>query len=256
MAAKIAEAQELGLEEYTKKWMEGKEANDTEAPSTADIADTAVPVPASAHEVPAVVTMPAQSSSATGSADGAAPPPSAPSTADIPAPVSSVTPEGANKDITQQFAPGSETANPKQITVKDQFLAADLIVPAITLKKTKQALSSAEAERTAEFLGVLGESSITSYRVEKKGVQRMVLADYGKYSEMFWAKASSHLQDAKIAALILPSNSDICLESVSCRTVSSAVVFCFCTNLVSRQVVGCFFGECDLNKRMGRLRCS
>ena len=149
--------------------MEGKEANDTEAPSTADIADTAVPVPASAHEVPAVVTMPAQSSSATGSADGAAPPPSAPSTADIPAPVSSVTPEGANKDITQQFAPGSETANPKQITVKDQFLAADLIVPAITLKKTKQALSSAEAERTARILGVLGESSITSYRVEKKG---------------------------------------------------------------------------------------
>ena len=173
-------------------------------------ASTIVPYEASA------ITTAASSSSAGPGPSASAPSSSSASASAAPSGPDAGPDEGGGQDLTSNFL---EVENPAGDpddgpSFKDQFLEADLVVPGVMLKKMKQAME--ERGEGTSFFAVVGEGECKSYRVQKPSVQKMVMADMKKHESQFWTKAANHLQALKVAALMVPSNSELTLEQVTC----------------------------------------
>ena len=97
---------------------------------------------------------------------------------------------------------------------KDLYLQADLIFPGIALKKMKQAMTANDAT-PENYIAILGEHTLNMHRTAKRGVQKMVLADYVKYKDTFWTRVSQHLGSNNISVLIVAASFPVTFEEVA-----------------------------------------
>lgn len=238
LLAKKAETQAKGIEAATQEskewWMNhaeeekknkqiaAKEQSKTKAKaakqktSAADAAAT----PSSSAPTQAAPSEGPQPLAASGSS---APAPSAPSSSAPSAPSTSAEQSAAaniasDQDLTGNFAPAACTGKPDSgpPPIKDAFIAADYILPAITLKKVKQAHQQAQdRNQDTKFLAVLSLATQKAYRVERQTASKMVLADMNKYAGTYWERVSAHFGSSTVAMAIIPSDYDIDWSSVT-----------------------------------------
>eukprot|EP00435_Cladocopium_sp_Y103_P030932 s2487_g7.t1 len=115
----------------------------------------------------------------------------------------------AEPDVTNLFGPDARDGaqEPEGAKAKDLFSQADLIVPAIALKKMKQAMQ-AGAEESLHYVALLGGQSVSAYRLERQGVAKMILANLAKYANTFWARAGEHLRGLSAVLLMVAMEAD------------------------------------------------
>ena len=139
-----------------------------------------------------------------------------------------------DKDVTHKLGPrvGPGGDPNQQEKAKDLYMKADIVIPAIALKKAKQAMSQTPAE-APHYVGILGKSECTCYRVKKPYVEKMILGNLEKYGDQFWSKASSHLKKTSIGVVVLPFNTSFNLQDATCLTIYSL-------NSFSATCCGCY----------------
>ena len=140
-------------------------------------------------------------------AASSAPPVSSSSTSEkslLPAPSN---PVASGEDLTQFYAPESQAAPESKVDLKELFLAADLVVPGIALKKFKQALSA--AANAPDYFGVMGLSTVKMYRKERPSVEKLAMADMSQHRDWFWAQAGKHLGGLEAGVLLVPTGSNM-----------------------------------------------
>ena len=125
--------------------------------------------------------------------------------------------EDGSRDITQMFMPHQsvQKKDPSSCN-KTRFLASDLIVPGISLKKMKVAMESSPENRT--LMAWLGQGHVTMYKKEKVCLHGMTILDASLHVGDALGKACKHLEKAPLIALMLPSNSSLDVGDVACFT--------------------------------------
>lgn len=121
----------------------------------------------------------------------------------------------SDQDMLSLFAPADYHLVPTERAQKDEYMASELVVPAIALKKMKQAMIAGGPELAQHFIGIMAERTVLFNRQEKPGVQKLITADMQKFHGIFWEKAFSHFGDLKIALIILPAPSPMSLHSAT-----------------------------------------
>ena len=111
--------------------------------------------------------------------------------------------------LTHHFVPLADTAEqPGQQQQKDLFLAADLVIPGIALKKMKQALTAAN-EASKHFFGVMAPATGKMYRKEKPSAQKLVVANMQLHGQVFWQRVVKHFAGNELSVFLVPSNSEM-----------------------------------------------
>ena len=100
-------------------------------------------------------------------------------------------------------------------TQKAAYLASDLIVSGVALKKFKQAFEEMQ-HQSHSFFGLLGLGSITMHRVTKACTEKMIFGNMRSHGDIFWEKACQHLDPLKVSAFVVPENSDLVLPEARC----------------------------------------
>ncbi|CAK9114494.1 Uncharacterized protein (Fragment) [Durusdinium trenchii] len=104
--------------------------------------------------------------------------------------------------LTHHFVPLADTAEqPGQQQQKDLFLAADLVIPGIALKKMKQALTAAN-EASKHFFGVMAPATGKMYRKEKPSVQKLVIANMQLHGQVFWQRVVKHFAGNELSVFL------------------------------------------------------
>lgn len=87
-------------------------------------------------------------------------------------------------DVTSHFGPRGrhQTEDPPEPSAKELFNSADLVIPAVAIKKFRQAAGEAN-EKAAFYAAVLGGDMIEAYRTKKQGVKKMIMAVLGCFLE-------------------------------------------------------------------------
>ncbi|CAK9114700.1 unnamed protein product [Durusdinium trenchii] len=85
---------------------------------------------------------------------------------------------------------------------KVRFLDAKLIIPAISLKKMKQALNGNNGN-AARYVAALGIEDVRMYKIYRPRLSAMCMGDFLTDVDGFWQHASRQLQDKKAGALYL-----------------------------------------------------
>ena len=128
--------------------------------------------------------------------------------------------------MTYKLAPGVKPHDaPEPPANKDRYIAAKTVIPAIALKKAKQAMNQKPAD-AATMVGILGAAECTCYRVTKPYAEKMILGSLEKYAGQFWRKVSDHLKKTPIGVIVLPTNSPYSIEEATCLN-SRAVLYVF-----------------------------
>lgn len=125
-------------------------------------------------------------------------------------------PEQQGMDITQQFLQEHTTGEEEGRSTKDKFLAGDLLVPGIALKKFKICLDSSGQQSVGFKFALLGAQQITKYRATRKILEGMVLGDTTKMNPELWTKAATHLETRGLTAILVADASAVVLEDVPC----------------------------------------
>lgn len=114
-------------------------------------------------------------------------------------------------DITNQIFPIDDAEEQdKEVSNKEKFLRADLLVPGISLKKFKLALDEEDAV-PPNMLSLLCVGEICRYKVKKPMLQRMVIGDPSRISS-FWEQAARHLDNNPLAAIFLTSDTQLSIS--------------------------------------------
>ena len=98
---------------------------------------------------------------------------------------------------------------------KVRFLDAKLIIPAISLKKMKQALNGNNGN-AARYVAALGIEDVRMYKIYRPRLSAMCMGDFLTDVDGFWQHASRQLQDKKAGALYLFDQFEGNLASAPC----------------------------------------
>lgn len=129
------------------------------------------------------------------------------------------TSEDDYKDMTGMFNPigDDDVEDELDQSNKEKFVAADLLVPGIAMKKFKLSLHDEMGEgndiQPESFIGILSVGDISKYKHTRPILKRMAMGDCMK--ERFWASVGSHLHGHPIAAIVKTRSSMIQLKDVS-----------------------------------------
>ena len=123
-------------------------------------------------------------------------------------------PEQQGMDITQQFLQEHATEEETGRSTKDKFLAGELLVPGIALKKFKLCLESTGLQSVGFKFALLGAQQITKYKATRKILEGMVLGDTTQMAPELWTKAATHLETRGLTALFVADASAVVLEDV------------------------------------------
>lgn len=170
-----------------------KEIVDAAAPVSTAIVAAATPVDGSNPEPSA------SSSSASGSGGGEQ--------------VANTTEAGESKDLTQNFLPVNDIDIKETTCTKDLFLATDLVCPGIAVKKAKLAFDSA-GPNVRDWLVIAGEGTIKMHKKDKRCLESMFMGNAVEGGCDFWTALGKHLNNRKVAAVMVASTSTISLEQV------------------------------------------
>lgn len=123
--------------------------------------------------------------------------------------------EDGSRDITQLFLPRpSVQKKASSACNKTRFLASDLIVPGISLKKMKVAMESSPESRT--LMAWLGQGHVTMYKTERVCLHGMTILDASLHVGDALGKACKNLEKTPLIALMLPANSSLDVGDVAC----------------------------------------
>lgn len=134
------------------------------------------------------------------------------------APASEAAPDasapGDVKDATQVFAPSSKWQTQPEKSQKDHFQDAELVLPAIALKKMKMAMTQ-DAEKSHHFIAAFGRHTVKKYKLSRAGVKTMILANLDRHQQSFWQTVQKELSDSGIAAFCMPDDASYDLKSAA-----------------------------------------
>ena len=117
-------------------------------------------------------------------------------------------------DIAHLFLLDESTKPVDEASTKDKFLAAEIVVPGVVMKKFKMALDSAGASAEIHF-AMLGSKVITKYKAARTVLEGMVLADLSKMTEEKWVQTAAHLESRGLTAILTSEGSAVCPTDVS-----------------------------------------
>ena len=131
-----------------------------------------------------------------------------------------------SKNCTYLFTQIADIPEPQKIeTAREIFVSSNLVLPAIALKKAKQAFDS-YGDATPNFLGVMGAAKIKMYKIIRPGVEKLVMGDYGKDKDLFWKEVRKHLGSCPVQVILLTNNSSFTVSQVArlrcCRGLSGS----------------------------------
>ena len=132
------------------------------------------------------------------------------------------TDEDGAGDLAPGFVPLADTGEPsKTLTQKQLFMASDIVIPGIAIKKFKEAITETDADSTT-WVGVMGEASTTMYKKTKRSVEAVFMGTPSNQAESFFKKLQEHLAGRKIAAVMLASNA--CMGAVEAALLAKCYV--------------------------------
>ncbi len=192
------------IQRYKESHPAEKPAVSTEAPpgATVEAAVTQEMVPI--KKEPVAAEAPSEGtelvSAGTGSAPGPGVPPADPPT------IAQENQEVVPLDVTNLYAPtAGQEPGEQDISAKDRFSRAELIVPGIALKKFKQCLED-EEQSVAPFVAILGVSQLKRYKIQRPMLQNMLMGNTESHATI-WEHVSKHMKDLSVGAIFTAFNS-------------------------------------------------
>lgn len=123
--------------------------------------------------------------------------------------------EAAGKDISSSFIPleEEETGQATELSTKERFLRADLLVPGIALKKFKMSLDSCSGP-TNHLIALLSSGDIERYKSTRPMLQCMIMGDLSQHAD-FWEEFSRHFKNKPVTAVVFPSSGEMTLPQAA-----------------------------------------
>ena len=93
-------------------------------------------------------------------------------------------------------------AEEEEVSLKELFLAADIIVPTLALKKFSQILKDKRAD-AGVFMGVLAADMVKRHRAQRRRLCSLAVGDALTSSDSFWQSAQGHCQGRQIGGVFI-----------------------------------------------------
>lgn len=123
--------------------------------------------------------------------------------------------EAAGQDISSSFIPlaEEETGQTTELSAKERFLNAGLLVPGIALKKFKMILDSCSGP-TNHFIALLSSGDLVRYKSTRPVLQCMIMGDLSQHTD-FWDQFARHFKKQSVTAVLFPSTGEMTLPQAA-----------------------------------------
>ena len=123
--------------------------------------------------------------------------------------------KGAEIELGESFACVTDDQQEEETSLKDRFLATDLVVPGVALKKMKQAIDSQDGVSVDQYLAILSQGPLKRHKTTRPILQCMMLGDAVEDPDAYFQKMGDHFKGREVAAMFLPSSTRLTIPQAT-----------------------------------------